>query len=106
MPSQKRAVDSTPVPRLVPLPREQYLRKEETRIRSLALPQAANADPQVQVHLFAVCAAEELIDIHEAAALRQEAQGAPHFARSHRRYATLAWQLKLFHLNQLAALLI
>lgn len=93
------------IPRLVPIPREQYLRKEETRIRSLALP-SRNADPFIELHLDAVLGAEELIDIHEVAAQRQSNQGAEHFAASHRRFAAIAWQIKLHHLNQLAAILI
>ena len=91
--------------RLVPLPREQYLRREETNIRSLAMP-ARNSDPQVAMHLSAVLGAEDLIDIHECAANRQSAQGAHHFAESHMRFAATAWQLKLYHLNALANLLI
>jgi len=93
------------IPRLVPMPREQYLRKEECRIRSLALP-ARSSDPVVAIHLDAVLAAEDLIDIHESAAERQRAQGANHFAESHRVFAAKAWQLKLYHLNQLASILI
>ena len=93
------------IPRLVPMPREQYLRKEETRIRSLALP-ARNADPTVAIHLSAVLGAEDLIDVHESAADRQAANGAIHFAEAHRRFAATAWQLKLYHLNALASILI
>lgn len=93
------------IQRLVALPREQYLRKEETRIRSLALP-AQNTDPAVELHLNAVLGAEDLIDIHEVAAERQASQGAEHFAASHRRFAAIAWQLKLYHLSQLANLLV
>ena len=92
-------------PRLVTLPREQYLRKEEARIRSLSLP-ARNSDPIVETHLCAVLGAEELIDIHESAAIRQSAQGARHFAEAHTRFASIAWQIKLYHLNALSNLVI
>ncbi|MEI6654773.1 MAG: hypothetical protein WCP45_08400 [Verrucomicrobiota bacterium] len=92
-------------PRLVALPREQYLRKEEARIRSLSLP-ARNSDPQVETHLSAVLGAEELIDIHESAAIRQAAQGAKHFADAHKRFASIAWQIKLYHLNALSNLVL
>ena len=96
---------TTEIPRLVTHPREQYLRKEECRIRSLALP-ARNADPAIAIHLNAVLGAEDLIDIHEAAAKRQASQSAPHFSEVHRRLAAVAWQLKLYHLNALASHLI
>ncbi len=95
----------TDIPRLVATSREQYLRKEECRIRSLALT-ASRLDPQVRIHLDAVLGAEELIDIHDSAAQRQAAQGAHHFADTHRRFSALAWQLKLLHLHTLASTLI
>lgn len=93
------------IPHLVAVPREQYLRKEENRIRSLA-DAAATSDLAVELHRNAVLFAEDLIDVHESAAARQASQGADHFAESHRRFASQAWQLKLYHLNQLSAILI
>lgn len=93
------------IPLLVPFAREQYLRKEETRIRSEALP-VRHGDSEVNLHLNAVLGAEELIEIHEVAARRQNAQGATAVAATHHRFAALAWQLKLHHLNCLASLLI
>lgn len=96
---------STQPIRLVTTPREQYLRKEEKRIRSEAVA-LTQSDPLIATHLMAVQAAEELHEIHEAAAIRQHRMGAESVANVHRRLAASAWQLKLHHLHQLAGILI
>jgi hypothetical protein len=91
--------------RLVTTVREQYLRKEENRIRSEAV-SLSQSDPLVSTHLIAVQSSEELHEIHEAAAIRQDRMGAEGIANVHRRLAATAWQLKLHHLHQLAGILL
>lgn len=91
--------------RLVTTVREQYLRKEENRIRSEAV-SLSQSDPLVSTHLMAVQSSEELHEIHEAAAIRQDRMGAVGIGDVHRRLAGVAWQLKLHHLHQLAGILI
>ena len=89
---------------LVTVPREQYLRKEEARIRSLALP-AVCADPLAATHLAALEFAEDLQDRHEVAANAHRTTR-PHMAAEHDIYAAKACQLKFYHLNQLSILVI
>ena len=93
------------VPRLVPTPREQYLRQNETRIRSLALPLEKD-DPAIRTHHQAILLCEDLIEIHDCACDRQKAIGAHRVADTHARYRDSARQLLLHHLDQLAHLLI
>lgn len=49
--------------RAVTAPREQYLRQNEGRIRSLALPQNTS-DPVIATHLEFILWLEDAIDIH------------------------------------------
>lgn len=91
--------------RAVPAPREQYLRQNETRIRSLALPQNSS-DPTVAMHLEFVAWLEDNADIHEIAEQKHKQSGASRVAEVHRDYAAKMQQLKLHHLDQLAHLLI
>lgn len=96
---------STEIPRLVSAPREQYLRQNETRIRSEARPQNS-LDPQVAKHLSAVEMAEDIIDRHEVAIEANRRAGNNHIAEQHVGYAAKATQLKLYHLDQLAHLVL
>jgi hypothetical protein len=91
---------------LVSVPREQYLRKEEARIRSLSLPTVC-ADSLAAIHLTALEYAEELQDCHEVAATsNRQATNREHMAVAHDSYAAMALQLKLYHLNQLSAIVL
>lgn len=91
--------------RAVPAPREQYLRQNETRIRSLALPQHTS-DPSVAAHLEFVAWLEDAVDIHEIAETKHRQNGANRVAEVHRDYAAKITQIKIHHLDQLAHLLI
>jgi len=94
------------ISRLVTHPREQYLRQNEARLRSLSLP-ARNDDPVVAVHTNAMLFAEDLIDRHEVAAeANRQHPTRQHVALEHQVFAAKATQLKLYHLDQLANLLI
>ena len=91
---------------LVTVPREQYLRKEEARIRSLALP-AVCADPLAAKHLTALEYAEDLQDRHEVAAVaNRKAANREHVAAEHDVYAAKAMQLKFYHLDQLSTIVL
>lgn len=94
------------IPRLVPHPREVYLRQNETRIRSAAASVLASGtpDPAVSAALDAVIFAEDLFDIHEIATEKYISK--PHHAQLHRDWAAKAMQLKLRALDQLAHLVI
>lgn len=93
---------------LVNVTRQQFLTKEETRIRSLASNVLAskNPDPAVRRWLNAVLYAEDINDIHDIAREKYERTGPPHHAESHASWAAQAAQLKLLALDQLAHLLL
>lgn len=99
------SLTTTEIPRLVTAPREQYLRQNETRIRSEARP-PNTSDPQIAKHLSAVEMAEDIIDRHEVAIEANRRAGIHHMATAHEIYAAKATQLKLYHLDMLAHLLI
>lgn len=92
-------------PRLVAVTREQYLWQNEARITAAALIAAA-ADPLISRHFAAVSMAEGLVDVHDAAAIRQATLGADKIAMFHQSFATDARQLKLHHLDHLANLVL
>jgi len=92
------------IPRLVPHPRETYLRQNETRIRSEAL--TAKTDPAVSIELAAIELAEDLFDIHEVAGNKQRSLGKEPWAVIHDRHKTAALHLKLYHLDRLAHLVL
>jgi hypothetical protein len=89
------------VPVLVPVAREQFLRRDEGRIRSVAL-LAEKSDPAIKNHLAIVLMAEDLQDVHEAAACRFQNTGNTAFAEAHRRFAQQAIQIRLHHLDLLS----
>jgi hypothetical protein len=92
---------------LVAHTREQYLRKEESRIRSAATTiLAGGPDPGIRAALDAVIYAEDLHDIHDVTAAYYRDRGIAHKDRTHVRYAASAWQLKLRALDQLAHLVV
>lgn len=91
--------------RAVTAPREQYLRQNEGKIRSLALPQNTT-DPTIALHLEFVIWLEDSIDIHEIAQEKHRNAGANRVAEVHRDYAAKLAQIKLHHLDQLAHLLV
>lgn len=99
---------TAPITPLISHTREQYLRKEETRIRSLAsnILATGSPDPSIRAALDAVIYAEDLHDIHDVTAKFYSAKEIPHRAENHQRYAAKAWQLKLRALDQLAHLVI
>lgn len=96
---------TTEIPRLVTQPREHYLRQNEGRIRSLALPQNSS-DEQIATHLAVVLMMDDMEDIHESAMNKWEHQGNLRFAEIHERHRDAAVQVRLYHLHQLANLLI
>ena len=73
--------DTLEIPRLVTAPREAFLRKEETKLRSLALP--LKADPAIAKELNAIEMAEDLFDIHEIAAEKQRRAGNQAWTKIH-----------------------
>lgn len=94
-------------PRLISPPREQYLRKEETRIRSAAIAMlAAGPSPDIRAALDAVLHAEDLFDIHDVTATFYGQRGQVARNENHTRYANQAMQLKLRALDQLSYLAI
>ena len=94
-------------PRLVSQPREQYLRKEEPRIRSVAIAMlAAGPSPDIRAALDAVLYAEDLHDIHDETAKFYALRSQPVRVETHSRYAAQALQLKLRALDQLSHLVI
>jgi len=96
---------ATATPRIVSTSREQYLRQNEARIRSLALPQNTT-DPVIALHLDAVLWLEDVADIHEIAETKFRRNNTPHLAETHRGFIAKLTQLKLHHLDQLAHLLV
>lgn len=92
------------IQRIVSHAREQYLRKEETRIRSEAL--NAKTDPAVLMHLTGIEFAEDLQDYHESVISHFREKNLPHRIPPHERYQAQAFQLKLHHLDKLAHLTI
>jgi hypothetical protein len=95
----------TPDFRAVSLPREQYLRREEIRIRDAALP-IRSSDPAVAIHANCILKLEELIEVFEAAEAAHRSKGREILADGNRQRAADAMQLKFYHLDQLAHLLI
>lgn len=95
------------IPTLVSLPREQYLRKEEARILSLA-GQHGRTDPQIKLHHNAAIFAEDLYELHMACIEVFERRGdeQKHRIERHQRFADQAFQLRLLHLDHLANLLV
>ena len=96
------------VPRLLSHPREQYVRQNEARIAD-AIAQAMKApqvDPAVHLHSVVIEMAQDLIDVHDAAANRQRSCGANRVADSHEGFSAQATQIKLYHLSQLSAILL
>lgn len=91
--------------RAVTAPREQYLRQNEGKIRSLALPQNT-ADPIIAAHLEYILWLEDAVDIHEIAQEKHRNAGANRVSEVHRDYAAKLSQIKLHHLDQLAHLLV
>jgi hypothetical protein len=94
-----------PVPILVPVAREQFLRRDEGRLRSVAL-LAEKSDPVIKTHLDIVLMAEDLTDVHEAAADRFHRTGNAAFSDAHKRFAQQAVQIRLHHLDQLSKILV
>lgn len=90
------------IPRLVKAPREVFLRQNEARIRSQALP--LKADPDIALELSAVEMAEDLFDIHEIAGKKMADQGRHAWAKIHDRHCAAAFQIRLYHLDKLAHL--
>jgi len=88
------------IPRLLTHPREQYIRQNEARIADAI--RANSSEPFVILHAQAVEMAQSLIDVHEAAAVRQLNCDAIRVAQMHQGYAAQATQLKLYHLSQIA----
>jgi hypothetical protein len=87
--------------------REQYLRKEEGRIRSAAAGlQAAGADPTITAELDDIIAAEDLFDLHDVTADYYREKSVPHREKIHRRHAAEAARFKLRALDRLAHLVI
>ncbi len=91
--------------RLVTLPREQYLRQQETRIRSEAA-RLERGDPIIAAHLQAVLSAEDLHDYHLTAENHFEGKGDRARTERHERLKDASLQLKLHHLDQLANLIL
>jgi len=91
--------------RLVPMPREQYLRQQETRLRSEAA-RLEKEDPSIACHLAAVLFAEDLHDYHSKAEDHFEEKGDRARTERHTHLKDQALQIKLHHLNQLASLII
>lgn len=88
---------------LVSHPREQYLRKEETRIRSAAIAiLASGPDTNLRASLDAVLHAEDLYEIHAETAKYYTQRGQTMRTATHTRYAAQAHQLKLRALDQLS----
>jgi hypothetical protein len=92
----------TDIQRLVPHPRETYLRQNEARIRSEAL--VVKTDPAVLLHLSGIEFAEDLQDYHESVISHFRDKGLQHRIPPHERYQAQAFQLKLHHLDKLAHL--
>lgn len=92
------------VPQLVPVTREQYLRREEPRLIAAGT-LAAKTNPELTTHLEVVNILEDIIDIHEAAANRYARQQVPHIAAVHTRHAQGAQQIRLHHLDQIARII-
>ena len=90
------------IPRLVKAPREAFLRKNESSIRSQALP--LRNDPEIALHLNAVEMAEDIFDIHEIAGGKMVENGRTAWAKIHARHAAAALQFRLYHLDKLAHL--
>jgi hypothetical protein len=88
--------------RIVPHPRETYLRQNETRIRSEAL--NFKNDPAVMRHLAGIEIAEDLQDYHETVIAHFRSKDLNHRVAPHERYFAGAFQLKLHHLDHLANL--
>jgi hypothetical protein len=96
---------STPtleIPRLVTAPRETFLRQQEGRIRSQALP--LKSDPEILRELNAIEMAEDLFDIHEIAGKKMADQARHAWEKIHARHCAAAFQLRLYHLDKLAHL--
>lgn len=91
---------------LIPVPREQYLVKNEGRIRDQALPLRNNGDPTIAKWLNGVLAAESLFDIHDLTARKYAETDRPARSEMHARFAHDANQLKLSCLDQLAHLVL
>jgi hypothetical protein len=88
--------------RLVPHPREIYLRQNEARIRSDAL--ALKNDRIALRHLAGIEIAEDLQDYHETVIAHFRSKGLTHRIPPHELYLAGAFQLKLHHLDHLANL--
>lgn len=95
---------ATDIHQLVTTSREQYLWKQETRIRESA--RTAKDDPAISRHLTAVESAEDFVDYHEAVISHFRKHDQTHRIPPHERYLANARQIKLHHLDQLAHLLI
>jgi hypothetical protein len=93
------------IPRLVPHPRETYLRQNETAIRSDA-GRLAKDDPTIKRHLSAIEMAEDLHDYHQVCIEHFQKSGTTHRIAPHQTYKTQSFQLQLHHLDQLANLIL
>ena len=91
--------------RLVTTTREQYLRKEENRIRSEAVA-LCQSDPLIAKLLSAISKAEEFYEHHDVTAIRQDRIDATALSNYHRRLTSAAWELKLYFLDQLAVIVL
>ena len=95
------------ITRLVPHPREVFLRQNEARIHSAAAALlAADRDPAIAAAQDAVLFAEDLYEIHDVTAKYYADKKIPHRVENHQRYAKKAMHLKLRALDQLAHLVI
>lgn len=90
---------------IIPIPREQYLRKDESRILTVARQPGSRANPAIAAQLAAYSHAEDLHNIHEVTAGKYEDTHLAHRAPMHRDYATKAHQLKLLALETLSQLI-
>jgi hypothetical protein len=95
-------------PPAVSHPREQYLRKEEGRIRSLAsgLLASGSPDPTINAELTDIIDAEDMHDLFEVTADYYRDKGVSHREAIHRRHAEAAARFKLRALDRLAHLVL
>jgi hypothetical protein len=89
---------------IIPVYRERLLRREETRILTVARQPGFQSDPAIAAQLQAYAFAENLHDIHDVTAAKYEDTDLSHRVPIHRDYAEKAHQLKLLALDILETL--
>jgi hypothetical protein len=89
-------------------PREQYLRKDEARIRSVAagLIASGTPDPAIAAELEDIIATEDMFDLHQVTANFHQERRVEFRAKIHRRHAAQCARLKLRALDRLAHLVL